>query len=154
MSIPIVITTGATTLATTQVGYTQLNAVARWANISTYFVNVRFHDVMIIPSSLAAAGFCEIAFLRKHLPYNPSTADSSSSAPYSIASLALLPSFKKWNQGNGSFEPAVYPLGFSLRPSTFATDMPVLFELMSYASAATSLLVFVRVTFSSLVTGI
>ncbi len=154
MCIPLTITTAAATLATTQVGYSQLSSNARWSNISSYFVDVRFHDITIMPSALGAAGFCELALLRKHLPYNPSTADSSSAAPYSIASISLLPGYAKWNQGNGSFAPVCYKLGFQMRTATFTTDMPVLIEMASYASAATTLLVFVRVSFSKLVTGI
>lgn len=154
MSIPLTLTIAATTLATTQVGNVQLSAVARWANLSTYFLNVRFIDVTLVPTTIAAAGFLEIAFMRKHLPYDPDSADAPSAAPYSQASLALLPGYQKWNQGNGALKARTYPLNFRMRTSTFTTDAPVLFELFSFASAATTVLAFVRVSFSSLVSGI
>ncbi len=154
MTIPISITTAAATLATTQVGYSQLSLIARWANISSYFVNVNFIDVTFLPTSLSAAGYCEVSFLRKHLPYNPTSSDSSSAAPYSVASLALLPGYQKWNQGNGDLGPRTYKLGYKMRQATFNTDQPVLFEFMSYASAATTLLVLLRVSFTDIVTGI
>ena len=154
MSIPFIITIGATTLATTQIGNTQLSGIARWANISTYYQHVHFIDVTLVPTTLTAAGFLEVAFMRKHLPYNPDSADSSSAAPYSQASLALLPGYQKWNQGNGALRARTYSLDFKMRVSTFTTDAPNLFELYSFASSATTVLAFMRVSLTNLVSGI
>ena len=153
-AIPLTFTVGATTLATTQVGYTQLSGIARWANLASYFVDVRFIDVTFLPTNLAAAGFLEMSFLRKHLPYNPTSSDSSSAAPYSTASLALLPGYQKWTQGNGLLNGRTFRLNYRMRVATFNADQPVLFEFMSYASAATSMLAFLRVSLASIVTGI
>ena len=154
MTIPVTMVTGAATLATSQVGYTQLSAVARWANISSYFVDVHFIDVTVLPLSLSAAASIELAFLRKHLPYNPTTADSASAAPYSTASLCLLPGYQRWQQGNGDIVGRTYKLDFQMRVATFTTDMPVLFELLTFATVATNLLLFVRVSFTDIVSGI
>ena len=153
-AIPLTFVTAATTLATTQVGYTQLSGIARWANVSSYFLDVHFIDVSFLPLNLAAAGYIEMSFLKKHLPYNPTSSDSSSAAPYSTASLALLPGYQKWNQGNGPLNARTYKLNYRMRVATFNADQPVLFEYMSYASAATNLLAFLRISLTSIVTGV
>jgi len=149
MVIPLTVPLVATTLSTLPIGATQLNLNARWSNISTYFANVKFHDVTLVPTQMPAASYAEVALLRRHLPYNPTSEDSGQSNPYSIASIALLPGFQRWNQGNGTLKPRTYRLGFSLRRSTFATDQPFLFDLAYYSSSLITINMFLRLSLTT-----
>lgn len=146
MVLPINLPFVAATLSTLPVGLSQLNLVARWSNLTPYFANVKFHDVTFFPTQMPAASFAEMALLKRHLPFNPDTEDPGQSNPYSIASIALLPGYQRWNQGNGQLTPRTYKLGFSMRRATLAADQPFLFDLAYYASSMMTVSVFIRVS--------
>lgn len=153
MVIPMTIPLVAATLSTLPIGATQLNLNARWSNITSYFANVKFHSITFVPTQMPTASYAEIALLRRHLPFNPTSEDAAQSNPYSMASIALLPGYQRWNQGNGTLEPRTYKLGFSVRRSTFATDQPFLFDLAYYSSQLITINAFIRLTLTTIVFG-
>lgn len=150
MVLPITLPFVATTLSALPIGASQLNLNARWSNITSYFMNVHFIDITFVPTQMPAASFAEMALIKRHLPFDPTSEDAGQSAPYSIASIALLPGYQRWNQGNGSLKPRTYKLGFKMRRGTFATDQPFLFDLAYYSSHLITISAFIRVTLSEL----
>lgn len=150
MVLPLTIPFVATTLSTLPVGAAQLNLNARWSNITSFFMNVHFIDVTFVPTQMPASSFAEMALIKRHLPFDPTSEDAGQSNPYSIASIALLPGYQRWNQGNGNLRPRTYKLGFKMRRGTFATDQPVLFDLAYWSSNIITVSAFLRITLSEL----
>lgn len=128
----------AASLATTQVGYTQFGTLPRILSLNEVFLCVRFKKFSIVPVSLAAAQFLELAGIPRHLPYNPDTADGVPPAPANLATLATLPGYRKWNQGNGNLSKLAIRLrAQQMRVDRFLTDQPSLLDLVSYAGSVT-----------------
>lgn len=136
--LPFTVTMTGATLTTVQIGYSQVGSLARLVSLNEIFLQVKFLKFSLVPTVLSAAQFAEAAAVPRHLPYNPDSADGVPPAPLSLASLATLPGYRRWNQGNG----AVVPLSIKLRASQmrldrFMTDQPSLLDLCYYASVLT-----------------
>ncbi len=138
--LPFTLTTTASTLTVVQVGYTQVGSLPRILSLSEVFLCIKFKSFRYIPTNLAAAQFLEIACIPRHLPYNPDSADGIPPTPASLASIATLPGYKRYNQGNGQITPKTTRLrAAQMRIDRFLTDQPSLLDVCYYSGNITIL---------------
>lgn len=140
VACPFIFTTsnGTTNLQTYSIGYSQLAvSCPRFSQLDDVFLNVRFIRASVTPVGLTAAQYVEWAIVRRHLPFTPSSQDSTQLNPPNIAAILSQPCRGRAQQGCGPYPTTTvkFPASFSCRIDRFITDQCELFDLLTYATA-------------------
>lgn len=133
---------------TMAIGRTQVNLITRYSNLSTTFLDISFTKVVVSPILSTVAQYVAIALVRRHLPYDPNSADAIQPTPTTVSSILSRPGAREFRQGNGNIRPLKFNLSTpSMRIVTFNTDAPSIFDVVTYTSVITTCTVYLYAVF-------